>query len=305
MPRRAPPVRARRGTGFIGQRFDEDAGLLYLNARYYDPKLGLFVQPDWWEVTRAGVGTNRYGYSGGDPVNGNDPGGHVSVTDAFKLSRAAYENGKGVPGFERLNDTRLRGIGLGKAKFRDTKTGLDASLFRNIKTNEYTLAFAGTTNNTDWRRGNIPQVVGTSSQYKDAVRLARKVATAVGKIKDADLSFVGHSLGGGEAAVSAWAVHNPQFREAKTFNAAGVSIVTLARTAQTVFAKTEVDNYWVIGDPLSAANLNAFAPGAMGRQHPMHVSPGFSAATIVGYHGLDAVNDALINSGYWDNGEGR
>jgi hypothetical protein len=27
-------------------------------------------------VTQAGVGTNRYGYSGGDPVNGSDPGGH-------------------------------------------------------------------------------------------------------------------------------------------------------------------------------------------------------------------------------------
>ena len=49
--------------GFIGQRFDADAGLQYLNARYYDPKLGMFIQPDWWEVTQAGVGTNRYGYS--------------------------------------------------------------------------------------------------------------------------------------------------------------------------------------------------------------------------------------------------
>jgi RHS repeat-associated protein len=62
--------------GFIGERFDTDAGLHYLNARYYDPKLGLFTQPDWWEVTQAGVGTNRYAYAGNDPVNLSDPEGN-------------------------------------------------------------------------------------------------------------------------------------------------------------------------------------------------------------------------------------
>ncbi|MCP5355242.1 MAG: hypothetical protein H6903_08585, partial [Rhodobacteraceae bacterium] len=37
--------------------------LQYLNARYYDPRLAMFIQPDWWEVTQPGVGTNRYSYS--------------------------------------------------------------------------------------------------------------------------------------------------------------------------------------------------------------------------------------------------
>ncbi|NBZ90142.1 RHS repeat-associated core domain-containing protein, partial [Stagnihabitans tardus] len=66
--------------GYIGERLDADAGLQYLNARYYDPKLAMFIQPDWWEVTKAGVGTNRYAYAGGDPVNGRDPGGNASST---------------------------------------------------------------------------------------------------------------------------------------------------------------------------------------------------------------------------------
>ena len=61
--------------GYIGERYDDASGLQYLNARYYDPRLGLFIQPDWWEVTEAGVGTNRYSYSFNDPVNGKDPGG--------------------------------------------------------------------------------------------------------------------------------------------------------------------------------------------------------------------------------------
>ncbi len=68
--------------GFIGERFDADAGLQYLNARYYDPKLGMFIQPDWFEVTMAGVGTNRYAYSFNNPVNLSDPSGNkISVEE--------------------------------------------------------------------------------------------------------------------------------------------------------------------------------------------------------------------------------
>jgi RHS repeat-associated protein len=67
--------------GYIGERYDADAGLQYLNARYYDPKLGMFIQPDWWEVTQAGVGTNRYAYAGGDPVNASDVTGHFRILD--------------------------------------------------------------------------------------------------------------------------------------------------------------------------------------------------------------------------------
>ncbi len=64
--------------GWIGERYDADAGLQYLNARYYDPELSLFLQPDWLEVTKAGVGTNRFSYSFNDPVNKFDPGGNNS-----------------------------------------------------------------------------------------------------------------------------------------------------------------------------------------------------------------------------------
>ena len=48
--------------GFIGQRRDDDAALIYLNARYLDPKLGMFTQPDWLDVRLAGVGVNRFAY---------------------------------------------------------------------------------------------------------------------------------------------------------------------------------------------------------------------------------------------------
>lgn len=66
----------RETKGFIGERYDAGAGLQFLNARYYDPVTGLFLQPDWFEVTEPGVGTNRYAYSANDPVNKVDPSGN-------------------------------------------------------------------------------------------------------------------------------------------------------------------------------------------------------------------------------------
>jgi Novel toxin 10 len=39
----------------------------------------MFLQPDWFEVTQAGVGTNRFSYSFNDPVNKFDPGGNQTA----------------------------------------------------------------------------------------------------------------------------------------------------------------------------------------------------------------------------------
>ena len=81
--------------GFIGERHDPEAGLLYLHARFYDPVLGRFLSPDWWDpidtavaanggaagVLSSPVGTNRYAYAANDPINKSDPNGHALVVD--------------------------------------------------------------------------------------------------------------------------------------------------------------------------------------------------------------------------------
>ncbi|MER8409655.1 hypothetical protein NKH16_34435, partial [Mesorhizobium sp. M1307] len=61
---------------YIGERFDPETGLLYLNARYMDPLLGRFISPDDWDPILPGVGTNRYAYAQNDPVNKADNNGH-------------------------------------------------------------------------------------------------------------------------------------------------------------------------------------------------------------------------------------
>jgi RHS repeat-associated protein len=98
--------------GYIGERHDPETGLIYLNARYMDPILGRFISPDDWDPTLPGVGTNRYAYSGNDPVNKSDPNGHISkesiaknyigkelkkTEEAVKISSSdAKENGKNL-----------------------------------------------------------------------------------------------------------------------------------------------------------------------------------------------------------------
>jgi RHS repeat-associated protein len=67
--------------GYIGEREDAETGLIYLNARYYDPKAGRFLSPDSLDPTLPGVGTNRYAYALNDPVNLSDPTGFVSDED--------------------------------------------------------------------------------------------------------------------------------------------------------------------------------------------------------------------------------
>jgi RHS repeat-associated protein len=56
-----------------GQYFDNETGLHYNLARYYDPRLGRFVQRD--PLGYGGGCWNEYIYCGGDPLNRSDPAG--------------------------------------------------------------------------------------------------------------------------------------------------------------------------------------------------------------------------------------
>jgi RHS repeat-associated protein len=80
-----PAAAAAEDQGFVGQRPDAGAGLIYLNARSMDPERGRFIQPDWRDPDQPGVGTNRYAYSFNDPVNLRDPGGMRPTMLSFSL----------------------------------------------------------------------------------------------------------------------------------------------------------------------------------------------------------------------------
>ncbi len=63
---------------FTGQKRDS-TGLMYYNARYYDPALGNFVSPDSLVPNASHmVDYNRFLYARGNPLSFNDPSGYES-----------------------------------------------------------------------------------------------------------------------------------------------------------------------------------------------------------------------------------
>gem|GEM_PF-5685489 len=64
---------------YTGQRLD-GSGLVYMNARYYDPLVGMFISPDTI-VPDAGalIDYNRFAYGRANPLKFNDPSEHCAT----------------------------------------------------------------------------------------------------------------------------------------------------------------------------------------------------------------------------------
>ncbi|PZX36038.1 RHS repeat-associated protein [Streptomyces sp. DvalAA-21] len=71
-PRTTPTETAPQPYRFAGA-YSDPTGLYKMGARYYDPALGRFTQPD-----PSGQETNTYLYAEGDPINRTDPQGTLS-----------------------------------------------------------------------------------------------------------------------------------------------------------------------------------------------------------------------------------
>jgi RHS repeat-associated protein len=64
---------------FAGHRTDGESGLVYMNARYYDPEIGRFLSPDTIVPDALNPQSlNRYAYVGNNPISNVDPTGHFS-----------------------------------------------------------------------------------------------------------------------------------------------------------------------------------------------------------------------------------
>ncbi|WP_428245075.1 phage tail tip lysozyme [Eubacterium sp. Marseille-QA0814] len=62
---------------YTGGIYDENTGLYYLNARYYDSSDGEFLSQDTYRGTETDKDTwNLYAYCSGNPINYVDPSGH-------------------------------------------------------------------------------------------------------------------------------------------------------------------------------------------------------------------------------------
>jgi len=67
---------------FAGREYDQETGLYYMRARYYDPQLGRFMSED--PIGLAG-GINLYAYVANDPANSSDPFGLEGCAAGYQL----------------------------------------------------------------------------------------------------------------------------------------------------------------------------------------------------------------------------
>ncbi len=121
------------------------------------------------------------------------------------------------------------------------ENGLQSTIFQrtNAKTGktEYAYVFAGTNSIEDGIE-DISQVTLGVPQYNVAIDNARKLSN---ELKDPELTFVGHSLGGGLAAAASMATG----KAAITFNRASVSDRT--KSINNLGTLQNVTDYQIIG----------------------------------------------------------
>jgi RHS repeat-associated protein len=91
---------------WTGREYDTETGFYFHRSRYYDPKVGRFIQED--QIGYAG-GNNLYAYVGGDVLQVRDPDGHYTATpwgvdptrngNCMEASGAVVPCGASSPGF--------------------------------------------------------------------------------------------------------------------------------------------------------------------------------------------------------------
>ena len=81
---------------YTGQTYDQESGLLYYGARYYDANVGRFLTVDT-VVPGDGadpMGFNRYAYARNNPIKYTDPTGHNIFEDAYNYGKKKYNEAK-------------------------------------------------------------------------------------------------------------------------------------------------------------------------------------------------------------------
>lgn len=85
---------------YSGEYYDEESGLYYLRARYYDPSIGRFISKDSYEGDiKNPLTINLYAYCGNNPIIRDDPSGHKWVYDGnqwnYLYNMASYDSDEG------------------------------------------------------------------------------------------------------------------------------------------------------------------------------------------------------------------
>lgn len=250
---------------FNGKELDEETGLYYYGARYMNPRLSIWYGCDQRQEKYPNI--SSYTYCACNPIILFDKTG-LEPTEEEAVRIAAHVYG------DKTDNILIGGWRVSKNNFgiklKDA-TGLKSLVYERVVNNrvtEYVYATAGTENIQDWME-NLEQPLGESLQYHNAANNAKKLSEV---LKNEELNYVGHSLGGGEAALNSLLTFGEgKGRKAFTFNAAGVGNLTKIKEGSlTTRYKSEnsIEAYILRTDPLNIAqNSSLLMPDVNGRRH--------------------------------------
>lgn len=232
---------------FNAKEKDEETGYYYYGARYYDARVSLWLSIDP-EMARYPA-LSPYNYTLNNPIRFIDPNGRIPTPEeGAKIAEHVYEGqvGEKVAGWT-MNSLYTDGSNPGY------KAGLYSKTTDGVT--EYVMANAGTYFEplTARGRGSISedgeQPFGGSEHMELSIARAKEVSEQVGK---AELTFVGHSKGGAEAAGNALATN----RNALLYNPAAINAAAygLDLSSYTGADKNGMTAYVVEGDFLNSLN---------------------------------------------------
>ncbi|MCR5316469.1 MAG: RHS repeat-associated core domain-containing protein [Bacteroidaceae bacterium] len=280
---------------YNGKEYDPMHGLNEYDygARHYDPAIGKFTTMD--PLCEKYYHISPYAYCLGNPVVFFDPNGE-EPTPAEAALMAMHVTGRWanwiLSGGWKPAATNF-GIELPQAE------GLKSRIYeRELEdhSKEYAYVTAGTDffSYDDWKN-NFLQLSGESTQYRESVGVAKKLADLIDKKY---LTFVGSSLGGGLASANAEATGY----KAITFNAAGLSNATKRNLELNIPA--EIDAYIVRGEILDNSQrvLGLKAEGTIKYLPAMNcpLPPKFKHLKSIMSHDINLISANLLIKEYID-----
>ncbi len=216
------------------------------NIKWYDygARMSNAASCDWTGIDPKASDypwLSPYSVCAADPVNYVDLDGcRPSAYEAWLMAIAAYPDDRDdvIGTLNKLHwfiSNQSMGIDF-------EENGLKAILFEKVLADgskEYACAFAGTKGLEDWIQ-NFRQLRGESEQYRDAVDMSLALSCYIG---DSELTFIGHSQGGGKSAASSLATG----RAAITFNPAALHPSTISNLNLRLENANKITNYIMQG----------------------------------------------------------